>query len=70
MAGVADHMALTGRKRLKRTTPFLMRKGVSVGGTWVTREVVYFVICSHGRRVRALTAAMPVRRCTASAMVF
>ena len=31
-----------------------MREGASVGETWISREVVCFVIRSHGRRVRAL----------------
>ena len=70
MAGVADHMALTGRTRLKRTIPFLMREGASVEGTWITREVVCFVIRFHGRRVRALTMTIPAAKCTASAMAF
>ena len=70
MAGVVDNMTLTGPTRLKRTMPFLMREGASVGETWITREVVCFVILSHGRRVRALPTAMPVVRCTASTMDF
>ena len=51
MAGVADHIALTGRTRLKRRIPFLMRIGASVGGTWMTKDVVSLVILSKGRRV-------------------
>ena len=70
MAGVADHMALTGRTRLKRTMPFLMREGALIGETWITREVIRFVIRSHRRRVWALPTAMPVARCTVSAMDF
>ena len=67
---MADHIALTGRMRLKSRMPFLTRRGTSVGGTWITRDVVSLVMRSQGRRVRALPMAMPVARCTASAMVF
>ena len=70
VAGVADHIALTGRMRLKSRIPFLMREGASEGGTWITRDVVSFVMRSQGRRVRALPTAIPVARCTASAIVF
>ena len=65
-----DHMALTGRTRLKSRIPFLMRTGASVGGTWMTRDVVSFVIFSQGRRVQVPLTAMPVDRCIASAMAF
>ena len=47
-----------------------MRIGASVGGTWMTKGVLSLVILSQGRRVRALPIAMPVARCTASAMAF
>ena len=70
MAGVADHIALTGRTRLKRRIPFLMRIGASVGGTWMTKDVVSLVILSRGRTVQAPPRAMPVARCTASAIAF
>ena len=68
VAGVDDHMALTGRTRLKGRIPFLMRTGASVGGTWMTKDVVSLVILSQGRRVRAPLTAMPVDKCTASTM--
>ena len=68
MAGVADHMVLTGANAVEVKDPFLDEgRGVG-GGTWITMEVVYFAICSHGRRARALLTAMPVAKCTASAM--
>ena len=67
---MADHIALTGRMRLKSRIPFLMRAGASVGGTWITRDVVSLVMRSQGRRLRVMPMAMPVARCTASAMVF
>ena len=70
MAEAADHIALTGRTWLKSTIPFLMRVGASVGGTWITRDVASLVMQSQGRRVRELPTAMPVARCTASAMAF
>ena len=40
----ADHIALTGRTRLKSRMPFLMREGASVGETWITRDAVSLVI--------------------------
>ena len=50
---------------MKRTIPFLIKDGVSVGETWITSEVVLFVMRSHGKRMQALPTAR-----TASAMVF
>ena len=47
-----------------------MREGASMGGTWITGEVVCSVMRSHGRRVQVLLMAMPVAKCTAPAMVF
>ena len=44
MAGVADYIALTGQSRLKRRIPFLMRIGASVGGAWMTKDVLSLVI--------------------------
>ena len=58
-------MALTGRTRMKRTIPFLMREGASVEEIWIMSEVVCFVMRSHGKRVQALPTAS-----TASTMVF
>ena len=50
---------------MKRAIPFLIKDGVSVGETWITSEVVCFMMRSHGTRMRALPTAS-----TASAIVF
>lgn len=69
VAGVVDHIALTGRVRLKAGLRFLVRVGASVGETWMAMDMVGLVITSQGRRVQALPIATPVDRCTASAIV-